>query len=306
MELPHIISDETPFCSCGCGNRVRLACHHYILGHNNTGLSPSVETRNRISVSNSGRVLSNDARMKISQARTGKPVSDVTRRKISESSKGRIYSEETRCRMSKAKMGCVASSEAREKMRVSHLGKRMSEETKRRMSVGKMGHSVSAQTRRKIGMATASRVPGMKGKRHSIDTRRRMRLAAIDHISMQSFGGLPMVPRIGKTEMKVLDTLQVASGVVIDRQYPVGGFFLDGYIKDVNLAVEFDEREHRYKKARDEFRRSEIRRELGCDFFIVDDRDWREPDSVTDRFVHMIRDRSFKSFEDGVAVYNIR
>ena len=133
-----------------------------------------------------------------------------------------------------------------------------------------------------------------------------MRLSALKTISDTYFNGGPVVPHIGKTETKVLDALQVASGVVIDRQYSVGGFFLDGYVKDLNLAVEFDEREHRYKKTRDEFRRSEIRRELGCDFFVVDDRDWREPNSVIERFAHTVKDRALKSVDDGVAVYNIR
>ena len=92
------------------------------------GLSPSEETRRKISESLTGRSASEETKRKLSEMRKGKPKSEEFKRKISEAMrgrKGRRHSEETRRRMTE-----------------SRKGKRHSEETKRKMSE-------SAKNRRK-------------------------------------------------------------------------------------------------------------------------------------------------------------
>ena len=206
-------------------------------------------------------------------------MTEEQRMKLSEAKKGKPLSREHVENMRTA----LNSERIREKLRNSHLGKTMSNKTRQRMSWSKMGHSVSGETRRKI------------------------REYALSRISKHEFGGMPVVPRIGINEKSCLDTLRSAGGVDIVRQFRVSGFFLDGYIKDAKLAVEFDERFHGNRKERDNFRRNEIQRDLGCEFFVVSEEQWKEPGVVTERFLQVLRGRmSNPTRLNEVAEFNIR
>lgn len=55
-------------------------------------------------------------------------------------------------------------------------------------------------------------------------------------------------------------------GIHVDEQYPVLDYKIDGYIESLNLAIEYDEVHHDYKRREDEIRQKEIVRELGCKF----------------------------------------
>lgn len=45
---------------------------------------------------------------------------------------------------------------------------------------------------------------------------------------------------------------------------------LDGYIPELNLAIEYDEKQHEYQQKEDKVREKEIDKELNCDFVRVD------------------------------------
>lgn len=208
------------------------------------------------------------------------------RRVVSCGCQRRVCSDEHRRRISEA----LKTDSIRKKMRMSHLGKTLSVVTRKKMSEAKMGHPVPDDVRRRIGEATSKRESGFKGKKHSGDTKRKMRLAALDQISVQKFHGMPVMPRVGNGERDCLDSLQSVCHFRILRQYQVDGFFLDGYVKELNLAIEFDECWHKYKKmiARDKERREEIKRSLGCDFFVIGERDWDSPEAVRRNFLGRI------------------
>jgi hypothetical protein len=199
----------------------------------------------------------------------------------------KIVSDERRNKIKVA----LSLDSVRLKIRMANLGRKLSPITRKKMSEAKMGHTVSEEARKRIGEATSKREPGFKGKRHTSDTKRKMRLAALEQISVQKFNGMPVIPRIGSREKECLDSLQSLCCFSILRQYPVDGFFLDGYLKELNLAVEFDECWHKYKKMteRDKVRREEIKRKLGCDFFIIGDRDWDSPEVVRRDFAIRLR-----------------
>ena len=76
----------------------------------------SEETRRKLSEARKRRVLTEESKRKISETQKGKVVSEETKRKISEAKKGKRLSEETRRRMSEARKGIVFSEEHRKKL----------------------------------------------------------------------------------------------------------------------------------------------------------------------------------------------
>lgn len=106
-----------------------------------------------------------------------------------------------------------------------------------------------------------------KGKfKHSEETKRKLRESTVKHI--ESIGG----PRMGKNEKKILDIISAKIGYKIIRQYVVSGYWVDGYIPELNIVVEVDEYRHStiYKEA-DKTRENNIKKEIGCRFVRVKD-----------------------------------
>lgn len=60
-------------------------------------------------------------------------------------------------------------------------------------------------------------------------------------------------------------------GLSLEQQRTVLNYRLDGYIPELNLAVEFDEQAHQYKQQGDIQRQKEIKAVLNCDFVRVTD-----------------------------------
>lgn len=79
-------------------------------------------------------------------------------------------------------------------------------------------------------------------------------------------------PNIGRYEQKILNNLEVCLGFPITRQYPVAGFFIDGYCKPLKLAIEIDEKNHRCPKMKkkDHVREQLIKEKLHCNFMRID------------------------------------
>ena len=86
----------------------------------------------------SGAVISEEHRRKLSEAQKGKTFSEEHKRKISEVNKGKTFSEETKRKLSEAKKGKTPSEETKRKMseaskgNTNMLGKTHSEEAKRK------------------------------------------------------------------------------------------------------------------------------------------------------------------------------
>lgn len=76
-------------------------------------------------------------------------------------------------------------------------------------------------------------------------------------------------PRIGKNEKRILNEIELSLKNRIIRQYEVYGYFVDGYIKKLNLVIEIDEKP---KISKREIRREwEIKKELNCRFIRIKD-----------------------------------
>jgi len=92
------------------------------------------------------------------------------------------------------------------------------------------------------------------------------RLREIRQRQVLEYGG-PM--SIGKHEKEILDELAKKIGYDILRQHPVLGYWLDGYVPELNLAIEVDEKYHKNQIAKDKERQNIIKKELNCSFIRI-------------------------------------
>jgi hypothetical protein len=89
----------------------------------------------------------------VSTLETGKIVSDETKRKLSEAHKGKTPSDETRKKLSGVKMGHIHSEETKRKIKEGNTGKKLSEETKRKLCEIRRNKLISVETREKLSKA---------------------------------------------------------------------------------------------------------------------------------------------------------
>jgi hypothetical protein len=111
--------------------------------------------------------------------------------------RGRVMppvSQETREKQRKAKLGRKLSPEHIEKVRRTRIGKKMGpefaakvSEAKRGKSNGRLGHSVSEATKKRIGDAQRGILNHMAGRKHSPETREKMRLAHMKRKQNQQY-----------------------------------------------------------------------------------------------------------------------
>ena len=104
------------------------------------------------------------------------------------------------------------------------------------------------------------------GKHFSEETKIKMRLSAFEYAKKTD--GI-IYPRIGHNEKQILDKLEQKLGYRIIRQYEIGGYYLDGYIPEINLAIEVDEKIKNREK--DIKREDFIKQKLGCQFMRIKD-----------------------------------
>ena len=107
------------------------------------------------------------------------------------------------------------------------------------------------------------------GRVHTKETKKKIRISKEKYFEI-------LGPREGKNETKILDKLAKQIGYKIIRQYIVIGYFLDGYVPELNLAIEVDE-SHHYDNGilnkKDIQRQKEIEKELKCEFIRIKDKD---------------------------------
>jgi len=111
--------------------------------------------------------------------------------------------------------------------------------------------------------------PSLKNKRKHCSAKcysnylKRMKMEYMKELGLFNF------PNIGKFEKEILDNLSSIIGYKILRQHQVKTYFLDGYIPELNLAIEIDETYHEKQPGKDLRRENNIKKELDCKFMRI-------------------------------------
>lgn len=100
---------------------------------------------------------------------------------------------------------------------------------------------------------------------NSAKTREKQRIVAINNIKNKT--GLAV--NIGKHEKQILDEIEEFIGFKIERQYPILGYFVDGYFKRGNVVFEVDEKFHKNRLDKDKIRQWNIMKKLNCTFMRI-------------------------------------
>lgn len=120
------------------------------------GLTPSPETRARLSAAGKGRKHTPEARAKMSVASKGRITTAETRIKIGLAGKGRKHTPEARAKISAAgKVNFTA--EMRAKLIAANTGRSLSADSRAKMSASQKGKIISSEQRAKISEANRRR-----------------------------------------------------------------------------------------------------------------------------------------------------
>ena len=124
----------------------------------------SLETREKISKANKGRIKSEEEKLKLSKANLGKKMSEETKEKLRQINQGKTYSEETK---EKHRLKAIENNSTQYLKKgigtdAPHFGKRHSEEVKARMS--KAHKNISEETRKKMSEAKKGNTNRIKNK----------------------------------------------------------------------------------------------------------------------------------------------
>lgn len=191
------------------------------------------------------------------------------------SRKGKKMTDEHKNKIGKSLKNKEFTKSHKENLKMSSTGRILSEETKKKIGIAGKGKPTwnkgiphSEEAKKKISESQT-------GKKHTVETRKKMRLSTIKRIETQILNGEPLIPCIGKIERSFLNEVENILGLKIYRQFKVCGYFVDGYIPDLNIVFEFDEIVNHTNKDEDDYRQKEIESLLNCYFFRVTDLDWK-------------------------------
>lgn len=265
------------------------------------GNSHSQETKRKIGLANSislkGKRHSEETKKKMSLSRIGRIVSEETKNKISLAKKGRKISEKQKIQIRETLLknpnrywlGKKRSQETKDKISLIHRGRTpwnkgipVSNETKLKIINKLKGKKLSEETKLKksIKMKELIRtgrlvMPTNKGKHLTEDHKEKLRVKAKKRFTEEGFG---IIPSIGNHEKEILDKLEEIFNYKIHRNFFIDGYYLDGYISEINLAIEVDENYHFDRegnlKQKDLDRQKRIEKLLNCKFLRIKEKSY--------------------------------
>lgn len=210
---------------------------------------------------NKGKHLSEESKRKISLLKRGKPSWNKGKRGEESHWFGRNHTEDSKNKMRLHQIGRKHKEETKLKIGKSQIGKKLSKETK-------LKQSNSLKLAYKEGRKKISKNFSHKGFEHSDETKKKLKEATTKYIrEVCNY----LHPMIGHNEKQILDKLENELDYRILRQYECEGYFLDGYIPEINLAIEVDEKPKNTE--RDIEREKIIKNKLNCEFMRIKDYD---------------------------------
>lgn len=185
-----------------------------------------------------------------------------------------IYSAETIEKIRNTNLGKHHSIESRKKMSESHKGKpshrkgkQLPIETRDKMRISRLGNKNPM-----FGTAGA-----FFGKTHSDETKRKMRLAALERIERTAG---QVQPNHNSDACKLIDAYGKKHGYNFlhaenggEFRVPELGYFVDGYDREKNVVIEYYERKIHFRNGKlnekDVRRENEIKKHLNCKFIVL-------------------------------------
>jgi len=104
------------------------------------------------------------------------------------------------------------------------------------------------------------------------ENRELKRLYRIRQIEQQKLNGEPLTPNISVNERECLNWIEEKLQVPIFRNFRCIGYFIDGYVPDYSISIEFDEDAHYVcgkLKQPDVIRQNKLEEKLACRFLRV-------------------------------------
>jgi len=127
------------------------------------------------------------------------------------------------------------------------------------------------------------------------EIRPNMRKAHIKRLTMMKSDGMTLYPNNSKEESKMIDYIQSLTNYNIINQYPIDGYFIDGYISELKLCIEYDERHHftyhdnnLILSDRDLYRQNRIESKYGLSFFRIMYNDVDDMVHLRDKFTNKL------------------
>jgi len=187
--------------------------------------------------------------------------------------RGKKRSYETRQKISAANKKYKPTEKALQRLKGLNKGRKHSAEARYNMGAAHKGHKVSVEARRKIGAA-------QKGKKVSAETKQKLRLSRVVQLEKSIFNGGQITPNYNPKGCRIIDEYGKKHGLNFvhaenggEFQVPDEGYFLDGYDKEKNVAIEIDEPKHFDMngdyKIKDIERQKRIEKKLGCRFIRI-------------------------------------
>jgi hypothetical protein len=114
-----------------------------------------------------------------------------------------------------------------------------------------------------------------KGRKHTLESKEKMRKSALNYLKNNTEF---KCPRYNKKSIDFIDNLNISMGWNLQHaenggEFEVGGYYIDGYDKNLNIAFEYDEERHyddvnnSILKKKDLDRQNFIIEILKCDFY---------------------------------------
>jgi len=178
-------------------------------------------------------------------------------------------SEETRAKMTASQLGHKSWNKGKSGHLSKEVREKMSKALKGRVSPTKdkspwnKGKKLSKEHCAKVSKANT-------GKKRTDKHRENYRLSSIRRIETRRKEGIKISPNVGRHETEILDSLELSNNIIISRQHPVAGYYLDGYCGKLNLAIEIDEAHHKNQLAKDKSRENIIKQRLNCEFMRIE------------------------------------
>lgn len=155
--------------------------------------------------------------------------------------------------------------ETRQKIRETLTGKKFTKARIEKIRLAATGKSPTLETRQKMSLAKMGNTNTL-GYVPTLETKQKMRESALRYIQ-RTCGSV--CPRLGKNEEAILNFVEQKINYKILRQFRTCGYFLDGYVPELKLAIEVDELPKTKKK--DTEREIIISKELNCLFLRIKD-----------------------------------